>query len=106
MANQIGGILNGNPGPYAIPQRSLRRPIDRCVMRSTAALHEEQKPSRANAAQSSHVATSSAPAVSTIVAQPRSFMIARVLPPLAERRAIERSADILANQREKFERAI
>jgi len=46
MANQIGGILNGNPGPYAIPQRSLRRPIDRCVMRSTAALHEEQKPSR------------------------------------------------------------
>jgi hypothetical protein len=46
MANQIGGILNGNPGPYAIPQRSLRRPIDRCVMRSTAAFHEEQKPSR------------------------------------------------------------
>jgi hypothetical protein len=40
------------------------------------------------------------------VAQPRSFMIARVLPPLAERRAIERSADILAIQREKFERAI
>jgi hypothetical protein len=68
---------------YATARHSLRRSIDRCVMRSTAALHEEQKPSRANAAQSSHFASSSAPAVSTIAARPRSFMIARVLPPLA-----------------------
>ena len=52
-------------------------------MRSTAALHEETKPSSVNAAQNSQIARSNALAVSTMAARPRSFMIARVLPPLA-----------------------
>ena len=52
-------------------------------MRSTAALHEDAKPSNATAAHNSHSARSSVLAVSTIAARPRSFMIARVLLPLA-----------------------
>ena len=41
------------------------------------------KPNNANAAQNSQIARSNALAVSTIAARPRSFTIARVLPPLA-----------------------
>ncbi len=71
----------------AIPPRAggvlLSRSKTRCVMRSAAALHEAQKPISANAAQISHIARSKVVAVSTMAARPRSFMIARVLPPLA-----------------------